>query len=271
VTIVVLGPGGVGGLLAGAFERSGEPVGVVAQDSTATLIAERGLRVQSHTLGSFTAWPRAEAAWGEPIETLVVATKASRLSTALERIEAQPDLVLPLLNGLDHLGVLRARFGREAVVASTIRVEANRPEPGVVLHTSPFLRVEMASSSPSALAPMKALAAKLEGAGVTVQVDEQASEHAEAQVMWSKLVRIAPLACMTSAYDATLGEIRAEPNLWRELEDAIGESCAVAEAEGADVEPAGPIGELEQAHASLGSSMQRDLAAGRPPELEAIP
>ncbi len=58
---------------------------------------------------------------------------------------AQPKLVLPLLNGLDHIAVLRERFGADAVLAGTIRVEADRPEPGVVVHTSPFLLVEMAS------------------------------------------------------------------------------------------------------------------------------
>ena len=63
---------------------------------------------------------------------------------------AQPKLVLPLLNGLDHIPVLRERFGADAVLAGTIRVEADRPEPGVVVHTSPFLLVEMASHDPGA-------------------------------------------------------------------------------------------------------------------------
>ena len=60
--------------------------------------------------------------------------------------------MLPLLNGLDHLAVLRERFGADAVLAGTIRVEADRPEPGVVVHTSPFLLVEMASHDPGARA-----------------------------------------------------------------------------------------------------------------------
>ena len=38
-----------------------------------------------------------------------------------------------------------------------------------------------------------------------------------------------------------------------------------------DVDPAKAIAELNAAHATLGSSMQRDIAAGRPPELDAIP
>ena len=49
------------------------------------------------------------------------------------------------------------------------------------------------------------------------------------------------------------------------------EGCAVAVAEGApDVTFEKVMGELLDAHESLGSSMQRDIAAGREPELDAI-
>ena len=90
--------------------------------------------------------------------------------------------------------------------------------------------------------------------------------------MWSKLVRLNALACTTSAYDKLLGEIRSTPPLRADLVGAIEEACAVGRAEGAlDVEPARALDELERAHETLGSSMQRDIAAGRPPELDAIP
>jgi 2-dehydropantoate 2-reductase len=56
------------------------------------------------------------------------------------------------------------------------------------------------------------------------------------------------------------------------LEGAIAEACAVGQAEGADdVDPQKAIGELQRAHETLGSSMQRDIAAGRAPEIDAIP
>ena len=62
--IAVLGPGGVGGLIAGALARAGEDVIVVAQPSTAEVIAERGLRVSSVTLGDFVARPAGGLAAG---------------------------------------------------------------------------------------------------------------------------------------------------------------------------------------------------------------
>jgi 2-dehydropantoate 2-reductase len=267
VKIAVLGPGGVGGLVAGALDRAGESVLVVARESTAQTISEHGLRVSSVMLGDFVARPRAIARLQEPVDALIVATKAAGLSAALERVDMQPPLVLPLLNGLDHIAVLRERFSPETVIAGTIRVEADRPEPGVIVHSSPFLLVDMASCYPSAQAPIAALADVLQGAGVPVRVLES-----EAQTMWSKLVRLNALACTTSAYDKLLGEIRCTPELYADFVATTEEACAVGRAEGAeDVDPQTALAELSLAHDTLGSSMQRDIAAGRPPELDAIP
>jgi 2-dehydropantoate 2-reductase len=267
MTIAVLGPGGVGGLIAGLLDRAGTPVVVVARTSTAAVIAEHGLRIDSVTFGEFVAHPRAVARLEEPVDVLIVATKAAGLADALARVQTHPELVLPLLNGLDHIALLRERFPAKAVLAGTIRVEADRPEPGVVVHTSPFLLVDMASGHPSAHEGMKALAQTLSDAGVPVRVLES-----EPQAMWSKLVRLNALACTTSAYDELLGVIRSTPAMHGDLVGAIEEACAVGHAEGAtDVDPGTAIAELDLAHATLGSSMQRDIAAGRPPELDAIP
>jgi 2-dehydropantoate 2-reductase len=267
VKIAVLGVGGVGGLIAGALERAGTRVIVVARESTAETISEHGLRVESVSLGEFVAHPRALTHLEEPVDVLIVATKASGLPSALVRVTARPKLVLPLLNGLDHIAVLRERFGVDAVLAGTIRVEADRPEPGMVVHSSPFLLVDMASHDPAARADMETLGQALTEAGVSVRLQES-----EAQVMWSKLVRLNALACTTSAYDKLLGEIRCTPALRADLLGAIEEACAVGKAEGAtDVDPLIAIGELERAHDTLGSSMQRDIAAGRAPEVDAIP
>ncbi|HTC58851.1 MAG TPA: 2-dehydropantoate 2-reductase [Solirubrobacteraceae bacterium] len=264
--VAVLGPGGVGGLVAGALDRAGTPVTVVARAATVEKISDRGLGVSSVLLGDFLVHPPATARLEQSVDVLIVATKAAGMQEALERIEAAPKLVLALLNGLDHVAVLRERFAPETVVAGTIRVEADRPEPGVVVHTSKFLRVDMASNYPSARAAMERLASTLSDAGIPARVGD-----GEAQVMWSKLVRLNALACTTSAYDKLLGEIRSTPELRADLVGAIEEGCAVAQAEGAAIPSEDPLGELTAAHDTLGSSMQRDIAAGRPPELDAIP
>src|SRR5579872_1878982 len=113
MTVAVLGPGGVGGLLAGVLDRAGIDVVVVARESTAAVIEQDGLRVQSVTFGDFLARPRAVAQLSEPVDALLVATKASGLAGALERVAVEPGVVLPLLNGLDHIAALRRRFAAD--------------------------------------------------------------------------------------------------------------------------------------------------------------
>ena len=88
--------------------------------------------------------------------------------------------------------------------------------------------------------------------------------------MWSKLVRLAPLALTTSVAQRPIGFIRSNTHWRGMLEAAIRETAAVANADGARIDAAETLAELDTAHPTLSSSMQRDLASGRPPEL-AIP
>src|SRR5205085_12634280 len=104
---------------------------------------------------------------------------------------------------------LRERFGSGRVAAGTIRVESDRSAPGVIVQTSPFLRVELASDDPALMAALETLAATLDRAGIPALVGPS-----EAQVLWSKLVRLCALACTTSAADAPIGFIRSDPE-WR--------------------------------------------------------
>jgi 2-dehydropantoate 2-reductase len=265
-TIAILGPGGVGGFLAAALARGGTDTLVIARDETATLIERDGIALQSVRLGDFTAHPRAEPTLDEPVDALFVATKASGLDDALQRIKTTPPLVIPLLNGLDHMVTLRARFGWNTVIAGTIRIEADRPAPGRITQTSPFLRVDLASDDPALVDELKPIAELLERAEVPATVGES-----ESQILWTKLVRLNALACTTSASDRPLGFIRSDPEWRGKLTACIAEAAAVANADGATIDPASTMQELEEAHAELGSSMQRDIAAGREPELDAVP
>jgi 2-dehydropantoate 2-reductase len=264
-SIAVLGPGGVGGFIAGALTRAGEDVTVVARESTAELLTRDGLHIQSVILGEFDGRPAAVAQLADPVDVLIIATKATGLAAALGRVQATPRLIVPLLNGLDHMQLLRRRFPAERVAAGTIRIEAARPRPGRIVHTSPFLQVELASEHAEAAPALAALAALLTHAEVPARVGAS-----EAQILWSKLVRLNALALTTSASGERLGFIRSDP-AWREaLLGCLREGAAVARADGAELDPAKPLGELEAAHAELNSSMARDIAAGHEPELDAI-
>ena len=260
-TVAVLGPGGVGGFLAGALARAGTRVTVVAREATAEQIAAHGLRVQSVRLGDFTVSPPAAAALDEAVDVLVVAVKAPALAAALARVREEPGLVVPLLNGLEHLEPLRERFGPRAV-AATIRIGAERVAPGHVVHSTPFVRVDLAPPLPG----VERFADALRAAEVP------ASVHAtDAEVLWSKLARLNPLACTTAASGRPIGAVRSHP-LWRaRLQGAVDETAAVAVAEGARIDPDVVLRELGDLPDEATSSLARDLAAGNESELDAIP
>ena len=264
--VTVLGPGGVGGFVAAALARAGEQVVVIARESTVAVINHDGVVVRSVRLGDFTAHPDAAPELTEPADVLLVATKATSLVPALDRVRAEVGLVVPLLNGIDHIALLRERFGAEGVAAGAIRIEADRPAPGRIVQTSPFLRVDLASDVPGPRPRLERLAATLERAQVPTRIGPS-----EAQILWSKLVRLNALACTTSASDRPIGFIRSDREWRSALKGCLAEGAAVARAEGAEIDAATPLAELEEAHAELGSSMQRDIAAGRDPELDAIP
>jgi 2-dehydropantoate 2-reductase len=264
-SLAILGPGGVGGFIAAALARIGTDVTVVAREPTAELIARDGLAVESVRLGSFSARPTAVPALDRRVDFLIVATKANGLTAGVERIEAAPSLVVPLLNGLDHMAVLRDHFGDERVAAGTIRIEADRPAPSRIVQTSPFLRIDVAADGERLRPLLDRFAETLKAAQIPVEIGPS-----EAQILWSKLVRLNALACTTSACDCQIGFIRSDPEWRAALTGCINEAAAVANADGASIDPAARLAELDEAHPGLGSSMQRDIAAGREPELDAI-
>jgi 2-dehydropantoate 2-reductase len=241
--IAVLGPGGVGGLLAAVL-----PDALVVSRSAITEI-----QLRSRLLGDRTTPVRSVQRLTDPVDVLFIATKATGLADAVERIEAKPGVVVPLLNGVEHIARLRERF--RDVVAATIRVEATRVAPGVIEQTSPFLRIEL-SAHPE-------VAELLSSAGIPAAVIKD-----EAQVMWSKLSRLNAIALTTTAFGAPIGEVRTHH--CDDLLDVVRETAAVAEAEGAMIDVGAIEQELREAHPGLLSSMARDVAAGRPPELDAI-
>jgi 2-dehydropantoate 2-reductase len=243
VNVAVLGPGGVGGLLAAAL-----PNALVVSRSPLDRI-----QLHSRVLGDRTTAVRWTPRLTEPADVLFIATKATGLGEAIERIETQPATVVPLLNGFEHVAWLRERF--TDVVAATIRVESTRVEPGVIEQTSPFLRVEL-NAHPE-------VAELLNDAGIPAAVIEN-----EAQVMWSKLVRLNAIALTTTAYRAPMGEVRDHHK--DDLFSVVRETAAVAAAEGATIDAEAIEEELNQAHPELLSSMARDRLAGRPLELDAI-
>jgi 2-dehydropantoate 2-reductase len=74
----------------------------------------------------------------------------------------------------------------------------------------------------------------------------------------------------TTAAAAPIGDVQKDPVRKTRLEDCVREACAVAVASGAEVDVNTVLGNVGKLPPQMRSSMQKDLAAGRPPELDAI-
>lgn len=263
-TVAVLGPGGVGGLLAALLSRAGHRVICLAGDATAQFLREGGIRVRSGRFGDFTATVEADTELREPVDLCVVAVKHTSLDAALDRVPpaalGTDGLVLPLLNGIEHTENLRRRYGDERVAAGVIRVESTRVAPGVIEHGSPFAEIDLAGTTAR---PLTGLAAVLESAGVRTRLAES-----ETAVLWAKLAFLAPFALLTTRYDVTIGTVRTGHR--EELLALVGEITAVGRAAGAPLDPDRTLSMYDASPAGMKSSMQRDAEAGRALELDAI-
>lgn len=256
----ILGAGAIGGLVGTVLASLGEDVTVVVRPEKlpgypANLSLER-------PSGSLTAPAKAVASLTEPVDVLWIATKTYQLQAALEAVRVSPGCVVPLLNGVDHVTVLRARFGRERVAPATISVEAERIAPGRFIQRSPFVRFNLAAS----LQPLLGgIIGQLSNLGFTCQFIPN-----EQTLLWGKLCFLAPIALVTSASGMNVGEILADTGWKPKLSSAIGEACAVANASGAEVDAAQILTAIDSAPPGMRSSMQKDVVAGRELELDAI-
>ncbi|MER7111406.1 ketopantoate reductase family protein [Streptomyces sp. NPDC000229] len=261
-TVAVLGPGGIGGLLAALLSRAGHRVICVAGEETARTLRQDGIRVRSVQFGDFTATVEADTELREQVGLCLIAVKHTSLDVALDRVPpgvlGDDALVVPLLNGIEHPEALRERYG-ERVVPGMIRAESTRVAPGVVEHGTPFTEVDLAGS-PERLG---GVAAVLEAAGVRVRIVED-----ETTALWAKLALLAPFALLTTRYRAPIGDVRTGRR--DELVALVEEAAAVSRACGAPADPAAVLARYDAFPPSTKSSMLRDAEAGRPLELDAI-
>ena len=248
-----LGAGGIGGLLSAALARSGASTVVLLRPET--LAGYPGhFVVESAVLGDFEADVAAASQLDREIDVVWVAVKATGLEAALAL--APPErvgdaTVIPLMNGIDHVDVLRARY--RTVVPGAIRVESERLSPARILQSSPFIRVELAGADGAATDLRKA------GIDCSIRDDERS-------LLWDKLAFLAPLALASTALDVPVGAVREDERFKACREEAL----AVARAEGATIDEAALVSLHDRAPDEMRSSMQKDVEGGREPELDAI-
>jgi 2-dehydropantoate 2-reductase len=259
----ILGAGGVGGLIGAALAHQGDQVTLLLRPETLAR-HPRYLRLEGPS-GYVEAPVRIDAELREPVDVLWVTVKAYQLVAALRAVPRNGSrivTVVPLLNGIDHVALLRRSFNQESVVPGTIAVESERVAPGHIIQRSPFARLAFSATGERRL---EGLATRLRHVGFSCEFQTD-----EKTMLWSKLAFLAPFALTTTAGNKSKQEIFADPAWRTRLELTVREARAVAAAEGAIVDQQKIQTMIEGLPATMRSSMQKDVSAGRIPEIDAI-
>src|SRR6478735_12014543 len=143
--ILILGAGAIGGYVGGRLHQSGADVTFLVRPARQQAMQRDGLVIKS-TKGDITQKVKTvlKAGEGGPYDVVLLTCKAYDLDSALAAIApavGPNTTVVPLLNGMRHLDVLDAKFGKDKVVGGLARVGVAMSPEGTILHTSPFAAI----------------------------------------------------------------------------------------------------------------------------------
>jgi 2-dehydropantoate 2-reductase len=167
-----------------------------------------------------------------------------------------------------HLAVLGKRFGESAVLGGVVLIAVQLSDEGDVVQLSPPASMTIGAQDGTRTAQVREAYGELSGAGFDASISDEIIAR-----MWQKWVFIATIGALTSLMRGTVGDIVAVPG-GRDLGPAIlAEATAVASAAGYPV-PDDAIAEtartVTQAGSAVDSSLSRDVAEGRPAEVEQV-
>jgi 2-dehydropantoate 2-reductase len=270
--IMVLGAGAVGGYFGGRLAAAGEDVTFLVRENRARQLAD-GLRIESPH-GNATVPVRTITAGEETPrpDIIMVACKSYGLADAMETIAPHIRLetvILPVLNGLNHVPLLASRFSEAIVWGGVASIPATLAPDGTVRHLGDFHGLTVGPREDDGTI---VLAERFVEAGIRAGFDARLSRRI-LQELWDKWVMLAPLAAGTCLFRAPVGRIVDTDYGERAMLDLLEESTRIAEAEGhrpSEERVASARKMLTGRGSELAASMLRDVQAGRPTEADHI-
>ena len=266
---LVLGAGALGGFFGGKLLKGGADVTFLVRPRRAEQLQRDGLVVRTQD-GEIHAPVRAilEGQIEVPYDVILLSCKHYDLDSAIRAITpavGENSAVLPLLNGIRHIDVLKQRFGEERVLGGLTAINAALLPDGVIQQSQ--LRVNITAigelnGQPSSRcdAIHKALAA----GGITADISDNI-----VAAMWTKFFGFACIATIASMTRSRAGTI-ASTNVGPAFVAAVIEECTrLVTAEGFPPPPDTPgviRSIFSQRDSSYGLSLLIDMEAGRPTE-----
>ena len=270
--IVVFGTGGVGGYFGGRLAQAGEDVTFIARGEHLRAIKESGLKVDGRD-DNFVIYP-AKATEdvhevGE-VDLVVLGVKAWQVpeaARAMKPLVGPNTTVLPLQNGVDAASQLVDELGPHNVVGGLCRIVSFVVGPGHIRHAgfTPSITIgELDDRRTRRIAEIEQLF-KRAGVETTIAPDIQVA-------LWTKFLFIASFSGVGAMANAPAGVIRSDPKWRTQMLNAMEEIYALAHARGVKLPPNSIDTVMATVNAlpeDATSSMQRDIASGKPSELEA--
>lgn len=283
--IVVIGAGGIGGWLGARLAASGQQVGFLVHGHTLEALRSGGLTLRElsggepgtvtarieQPLASDDSDRLVDALGGYP-DLVFVTTKVdalAELAPVLKRLTAPGTGIVSTQNGISAPGLLADAVGKEHVLPGVARVYSAVVSPGTVGTIGSAGSLALGEWDGSASARATAAVETLETAGIRAWIPD--SIWAE---LWRKVSFVVVQGALGAAANAPIGVLRSD--LRDAFSRAAGEVVAVASALGHDLathdapDPVAAVLALADAQpAGATTSMQRDIAAGLPSELDA--
>ncbi|MEV6772427.1 2-dehydropantoate 2-reductase [Nocardia sp. NPDC051030] len=272
MNVTVFGAGGMGLYFAAVLARAGHRVTVVGRADTVAAAGEPlvfGHGAEEISVPGVRA-VAAVPADAEPADLIIVAVKAwqvAEAAVALRPLVGPDTTVLPVQNGVEAGTDLATVLGADRILGCTCVVIAQRVGPWSVRCLGAHATVEIGALAPeSGPSRFDAVAAALSAAGIGVT----RSGDIEA-TLWRKLMLISSYGGVGALARQPVGITRAEPATADLVRAAMMEVLEVARARGIALDDQ-DVDRMMKVYFGFSpdttSSMQRDLAAGRPSELE---
>src|ERR1700733_4210503 len=137
MNLLIVGAGSTGGYFGGRLLQAGRDLTFLVRPQRAEQLRAKGLVLISPQ-GDAKLRPRLKTAseLTEPYDVILLTVKGFALEAALDDMTpavGADTVILPVLNGMRHVDILRARFGEEAVGGCVCRVATTLEEDGQVI------------------------------------------------------------------------------------------------------------------------------------------
>lgn len=271
---LVIGAGGTGGSIAGFMAKAGFDVSLIARGKHLEAIQNKGLRLETTSLGAFSVFPKAYdmESYEDAPDVIFNCVKGYSLSSTIpfiHKVAHEKTVVIPILNLYGTGGVLQKALPELLVCDGCIYIAAQIKEVGVIAQTGDIFRVvfgERESNTHRKI--LEKVADDLGKSDIRAILSENIRRDA-----LQKFSFVSPMAACGSYYDVNADAMQKE-GVERELFKAlISEIDLLAKAMGIDfntniVEKNLAI--LDALLPSASTSMQRDLKAGGESEMDGL-